>query len=118
MFLASQQMAASAGESVSALNSEMAMEKAMVSENCLYRIPVVPGKNDTGTKTEISTSEVAMTALETSAMATDVAVWGSVRPRDMPLRILDYDDGVIDHQSCGQRDSEQGQRVDGEAEIS
>ena len=71
-------MAASAGDNVSALKSEIAMEKAIVSENCLYRIPVVPGKNDTGTNTEISTSDVATTALATSAMATDVAVCGSV----------------------------------------
>src|ERR1700751_517840 len=41
-------------------------------------MPVVPGKNDTGTNTEINTSEVAMTALETSFMATEVAVCGSV----------------------------------------
>src|SRR5271169_4096557 len=41
-------------------------------------MPVVPGKNDTGTNTEISTSDVATTALDSSAMATDVAVWGSV----------------------------------------
>src|SRR5580658_4716362 len=40
-------------------------------------MPVVPGKNETGTNTEISTREVAMTALVTSAMATEVAVWGS-----------------------------------------
>src|SRR5258708_21867262 len=56
----------------------MAMENAMVSENCLYRMPVVPGKNDTGTNTEMSTSEVATTALETSFMATEVAVCESV----------------------------------------
>src|SRR6185312_6215566 len=67
----------SAGESVRALKAEMAMEKAMVSANCRYRIPVVPGKNDTGTKTEISTSEVATTAPVTSDMATEVAVCGS-----------------------------------------
>src|SRR6185503_4691685 len=70
--------AANAGESVNALNNEIAIEKAMVNENCRYRMPVVPGKNDTGTKTEISTREVATTALATSAIATDVAVWESV----------------------------------------
>src|SRR2546429_9664671 len=70
--------AASAGESVSALNNEIAIENAMVNENCRYRMPVVPGKNETGTNTEISTSEVATTALATSAMAADVAVCGSV----------------------------------------
>ena len=36
--------AASAGDSVSALNAEIAIENAIVSENCLYRMPVVPGK--------------------------------------------------------------------------
>src|ERR1022692_1388987 len=41
-------------------------------------MPVVPGKNDTGTNTEIRTSDVATTALETSAMAADVAVCGSI----------------------------------------
>src|ERR1700677_3965460 len=40
-------------------------------------MPVVPGKNETGTNTEISTNEVAITALVTSAMATEVAVRGS-----------------------------------------
>src|ERR1035437_534038 len=69
--------AASAGESVSALNAEIAIENAIVRENCLYIIPVVPGKKLTGTKTEISTSDVAMTALVTSAIATEVALCGS-----------------------------------------
>src|SRR5277367_1746297 len=69
--------AASAGESVSALKAEMAIAKAMVRANCLYRMPVVPGKNETGTNTEISTSEVAMTALVTSPIASDVALCGS-----------------------------------------
>src|ERR1035441_9455623 len=64
--------AASAGESVSALNAEIAIEKAIVSENCLYRIPVVPGNKLTGTNTDISTSDVAITALVTSAMATEI----------------------------------------------
>src|SRR6266700_5437880 len=41
-------------------------------------MPVVPGKNDTGTNTEISTSDVATTALETSAIAADVAACGLV----------------------------------------
>src|SRR5271169_396066 len=40
-------------------------------------MPVVPGKNDTGMNTAISTSEVAMTALVTSPMASEVALCGS-----------------------------------------
>src|SRR6476646_8970754 len=41
-------------------------------------MPVVPGKNDTGTNTEIKTSDVATTALDTSAIAAEVARCGSV----------------------------------------
>src|ERR1017187_4169220 len=41
-------------------------------------MPVVPGKNDTGTNTEISTSDVATTAPDTSFMAAEVAARGSV----------------------------------------
>src|ERR1700680_1742288 len=70
--------AANAGDRVSALNSEIAIENAIVRENCRERIPVVPGKNDTGTKTEIRTRDVATTALDTSRIATDVAACGSV----------------------------------------
>src|SRR5438552_13229635 len=41
-------------------------------------MPVVPGKKDTGTNTEMSTREVATTALETSAIAAEVAACGLV----------------------------------------
>ena len=34
----------------------------------------------------------------------------------MALHVLDHHDGVVDHQSGGQRNAEQGERVDGEAE--
>src|SRR5581483_4869385 len=40
-------------------------------------MPVVPGKNETGTNTEISTSDVAMTALVTSLIAREAALCGS-----------------------------------------
>ena len=62
-----------AGVSVSALNAEIATAKAIVSANCWYRRPVVPGKNATGTKTAISTSAVAMTAPNTSRIASEAA---------------------------------------------
>ena len=58
---------------VSELNAEIAMENAMVSENCWYSSPVVPGKNATGTNTAISTSDVAITAPVTSPMASEAA---------------------------------------------
>src|SRR5713101_4466097 len=76
-------MAESAGVSVSALNAEMATEKAMVSANCRNRIPVVPGKSATGTNTATSTNEVATTAPATSFIATEAALCGSVMPSTM-----------------------------------
>ena len=69
---------------------------------------MVPGKNDTGTNTEISTSDVATTALDDFAHGDrGRGVRIGVVLVDMPLRIFDDDDGVIDHQSGGQRDAEQ-----------
>ena len=65
-----------AGVSVSALKAEITIETAMVSANCWYSRPVVPGKNPTGTKTAASTSAVAMTAPVTSAIAADEASRG------------------------------------------
>ena len=67
-------MAESAGVRVSALKAEIEIENAMVSANWRNRMPVVPGKNATGTNTATSTSEVAMTAPATSPMATDAAL--------------------------------------------
>ena len=63
---------------VSELKAEIAMEKAMVSENCLYSSPVVPGKNATGTNTATSTSDVATTAPVTSPMALEAAACESL----------------------------------------
>jgi len=48
---------------------------------------VVPGKKLTGMKTEMRTSEVAMTALVTSAIAILVASCGSEETVSMPLPV-------------------------------
>src|SRR5207244_8001792 len=63
-----------------ALKAEMEIEKAIVSANWRNRIPVVPGKNATGTNTATRTSEVAITAPVTSFMAADAARLGSLSP--------------------------------------
>ena len=55
----------------------------MVSANCRNMIPVVPGKNATGTNTDTSTSEVATTAPATSLIATDAALCASVIPSEI-----------------------------------
>ncbi len=59
----------SAGVSVSELNSEIEIAAAIVSANCLYKRPVVPGKKATGMKTASSTSDEATTALVISSIA-------------------------------------------------
>jgi len=69
--LAPSRRAESAGVRVNALKAEMAIEKAMVKANWRKRMPVVPGKKATGTKTATSTSDVAMTAPVTSFMASE-----------------------------------------------
>ncbi len=63
----------SAGVSVSALNAEIVIENAIVSANCRNRMPVVPGKNATGTNTATNTRDVAITAPVTSPIASDAA---------------------------------------------
>src|ERR1019366_2193893 len=68
----------SQGVNVSELKAEIAIENAIVSENCLYSSPVVPGKNATGTNTATSTSEVATTAPVTSLIATEAAACESL----------------------------------------
>ena len=76
-------MAESAGVSVSALNAEIETENAIVNANCRNKMPVVPGKSATGTNTDTSTSDVAITAPATSFIATDAALCGSVMPSTM-----------------------------------
>ena len=62
-------MAPRAGERVSELSAEMAVETAMVSANCRKNWPVIPLMNAVGTKTAPSTSATATTAPPTSSMA-------------------------------------------------
>ena len=76
-------IAESAGVRVSALNAEMETENAIVRANWRNRMPVVPGKNATGTKTATRTSEVATTAPATSFMAMEAALCGSEIPSVM-----------------------------------
>ena len=68
----------STGASVIAVKSEMPIEAAIVSANCWNSNPVVPGRNATGMKTDISTSDVATTAPPISRMARAVASNGLV----------------------------------------
>jgi hypothetical protein len=80
-------------------------------------MPVVPGKKETGTKTAISTSDVAITALVTSTSPRRWPCADRNAQRNVTLNILDDYDGVVNHQAGGKGDAEERERVDGEAEY-
>jgi hypothetical protein len=67
-------VAQSAGLSVSALTVEKQIATDIVTANCWYTRPVMPGMKPTGTKMASSTSVVAMTALVTCSIVRIVAV--------------------------------------------
>ena len=59
---------------------------------------------------------MATTGPETSSIALKRRVPGREALLDVALDGLDHDDGVIHHQSNGQHQAEQGERVDGKPE--
>ena len=69
-------MAASAGDSESALKAESSTEMAMVSANCWYICPVRPPMKATGMNTAERMSAMPMTGADTSFMAWTVASRG------------------------------------------
>ena len=68
--------AASAGLRVSALNAEMSTDTAMVTANCWYICPVIPGMNAVGTNTAARMSAMATTGPDTCSMAFNAASRG------------------------------------------
>ena len=72
-------IAQSAGVNVNATNADRAIEIAIVNANCLYKTPVIPPKNATGTKTADNTNAIAITGPCTSSIARSVASTG-VKP--------------------------------------
>ena len=110
-------IAASAGDKVNALKAEMAMAKAMVSENCLYKnaggAREKRNRHEYGYKHQRSCDDRARDlghSDRSSGMRIGMVVI------DMALHIFDDHDGIIDHQTGGQRDAEHGQRIDGKVE--
>ena len=74
--------AARAGDSVSELSAEIAVETAMVSANWRKNVPVMPAINAVGTKTEQSTRAIATNAPPTSVIALRAASRG-LKPSSM-----------------------------------
>ena len=66
-------MAHRAGQRVSADTHDNPTEEAMVTPNCVKKLPEVPGMNATGMNTAMKTSVHEMTATDTSLMASRVA---------------------------------------------
>ena len=108
--------AASAGLSVSALKAEISTDTAIVTANCWYSRPVMPGMNAVGMNTAARMRAIATTGPETSSIALQGGVARRHALLDVMLDSFDDDDRVVDHQADRQNESEERQRVDREAE--
>ncbi len=111
-------MAASAGESDSALKAESSTEIAIVSANCWYICPVRPPRNATGTNTAERISAMPITGAETSFIAWIVASLRRHAVLDVVHHRLDHDDRVVDHDADREHQAEHRERVDREARAS
>ncbi len=76
----------------------------------------MPGTNAVGINTAARISAMATTGPDTSSIAFCAASCGVMPRFDVVLHGFHHDDGVVDHQSNGQHQSEERERVDGEAE--
>ena len=90
--------AESAGERVSALNAEINTEIAIVTANCWYKRPVMPGIAAVGIKTAARISAIATTGPPTSSIAFSLADFDHAL-FDVVLDGLHDDDRVIDDQA-------------------
>ena len=109
-------IAASAGESDSALKAESSTEIAIVSANCWYIRPVRPPRNATGMNTAERMSAMPMTGADTSFIAWMRRVLRCHAVLDVVHHRLDDDDRVVDDDADGEHEAEHRQRVDREAE--
>ncbi len=109
-------IAASAGESDSALKADSSTEIAIVSANCWYIRPVRPPRNATGMNTAERMSAMPTTAPDTSFIACCVASFGARPVLDVMHDGFDDDDRVVDDDADGEHEAEHRQRVHREAE--
>ena len=76
----------------------------------------MPGMNAVGMNTAASTSAMAMTGPVTSSIALNVASLRRQPVLDVMLDRLDHDDRVVHDQADREHQTEERERVDGEAE--
>ena len=103
----------SAGLSVSALSAEISIETDTATANWRKSWPLIPGMKATGTKTESSTSVMAMIGAVISAMAFLVACGDRKLGLllDHALDVLDDHDRVVHHDADGEHQRQQGHGV-------
>src|SRR5262249_33911858 len=109
-------IAASAGLKVRALKAEMTTDRAMVTANCWYIRPVMPGMKAVGTNTATRMRAMATTGPDTSSIALRARPGGPKPRLDVVLHRLHHHDGVVDHETDGQHQAEERQRVNREAQ--
>ena len=105
-----------AGLRESALTLERTTATQMVTANCRYNWPEMPGRKAIGTKTANRTKVVATMGPVIWCIDLSAASLGpQLLLLHKPLDILHHDDGVVHHQSDGQDQSEQGNGVGAES---
>ena len=94
----------------------MSTETAMVTANCWYIRPVMPGMNAVGMNTADRMRAMATTGPDTSFHCLEGGVVRRQPLLDVVLHRLHHHDGVVHHEADGEHEAEERQRVDGEAE--
>ena len=88
----------------------------MVTANCWYIRPVMPGMNAVGMNTAAMIRAMATTGPDTSSIAFKAASRGDSPSLDVVLDGLHHDDRVVDDEADGQHEAEERQRVDRESQ--
>ena len=88
----------------------------MVTANCWYSRPVMPGMKAVGMKTAARMRAMAITGPVTSSIACRAASWGVIPSFNMVLDRLHHDDRIVHHQADGQHQAKEREGVDGKSE--
>ena len=104
--------AAIAGLSESAVNADNMTEMLIVTANCWYRRPLMPGMKTVGMNTAARISASATTRAGHFVHGFHRRVLRIQAPLDMPFGRLNDDDCIIDNQADGEHEAEQRQGID------
>ena len=104
------------GDSDRASTAEKVTAAAIVTASSANTRPMLSFKNATGANTETSTTVVAITANATWRVPLNDASSGVSPILYAPVRVLEHDDRVVDHETDRQREREQRHEIDRKAE--